>query len=92
MSPGLSTGYAGVVRVHAATSGCEFDVTGNMPARYDNTTGVLSFTSSVPLPRGMAPLAVENVKGCFGVIKTTDTITVEADYHLTGPAPLTITG
>jgi hypothetical protein len=90
-SNGTSDGYVGPVTVHAATLGCEFDVTGNAPARYNNSTGVLSFTPDVTLPAGVAPLAPANINGCFGLVSPGDTLLFEADYQLSSPAtPVTI--
>jgi hypothetical protein len=88
-----SVGYVGPVNVHAAASGCAFDMVGNVPIRYVNATGVLSFTANVGLPAGVARLAARNIMGCFGRVRNTDVLTLEADYHVTDPTPaLTITG
>ncbi|HKS45923.1 MAG TPA: hypothetical protein VJT49_12575 [Amycolatopsis sp.] len=90
---GKSTGYVGPVSVHASTLGCEFDVTGNAPATYDNATGTLSFTPDAALPAGVTPLKPANIDGCFGLVSPTDELVYEADYHLSDPStPITITG
>ncbi|PXY27079.1 hypothetical protein BAY60_11375 [Prauserella muralis] len=88
---GVSTGYVGPVNVHVSMLGCEFDVIGNAPGRYDNNTGVLTVTPDVALPSGVAPLEPVNISGCLGFVNPGDELTYEGDYQLTSPAtPITI--
>ncbi|PWV85645.1 hypothetical protein SAMN05421630_102318 [Prauserella marina] len=84
-SGGTSTGYVGPVDVHVSMAGCDFDVVGHAPGRYNNAN-VLTMDPAVALPAGVAPLSPTSIVGCFGLVNPGDQLSYGAAYNVTNPA------
>ncbi|MGJ9422525.1 hypothetical protein [Aeromicrobium sp. CF3.5] len=62
---------------------CEFDITGSVPATFDENTQQLHVDGG--------GLTISNVSGCFGAFGNGNPMTFEATFQLADVAPVTIT-
>ncbi|MBO0830508.1 MAG: hypothetical protein J2P28_04280 [Actinobacteria bacterium] len=82
---GVITGSLSGIHVHAAAlpggiTSCSFSVSGKVPGKYYNSTGILSVLNS------KSSLHITNVHGCAGLIKSSDKATYAGLLSIkTGP-------